>query len=262
MPGSPRPQTVSPGLHRHRSPTVTSYELIWWDPAALTLGTEPPFGLRRQELIARDVEPEIVAAGQRRYIAWREQRARSIESGMAPSLRVQTTTEWARSADEAPLGTVARIELDAAVGRPGGTRHGTLVHAALAAVPLDAEPATQAAVVATQARIIGATAEEVMSATTIVATVLSHPLLAAARQADERGALYRETPVTLMADGVLIEGVVDLAFEQDEVMTVIDFKTDNPQGDVRHRYERQVALYAEAIARATGLPARAVLLQV
>ena len=45
-------------------------------------------------------------------------------------------------------------------------------------------------------------------------------------------------------------------------MTVVDFKTGDADAQVLQRYERQVALYAEAISRATALPARAVLMKV
>ena len=38
------------------------------------LGAEPPFGLRRQELISKDVALEVVAEGTARYIAWRNTR--------------------------------------------------------------------------------------------------------------------------------------------------------------------------------------------
>ena len=43
---------------------------------------------------------------------------------------------------------------------------------------------------------------------------------------------------------------------------MIDFKTDRADEDVRAVYARQVQLYAEAIAEATGKPARAVLMSV
>jgi hypothetical protein len=42
----------------------------------------------------------------------------------------------------------------------------------------------------------------------------------------------------------------------------VDFKTDVELASRREEYCRQVALYARAIACATGKPARAVLLQV
>ena len=64
------------------------------------------------------------------------------------------------------------------------------------------------------------------------------------------------------ADGTLVEGVVDLAFLERDVWTVVDFKTDQEIAKALDVYRRQVALYAEAIAAATGKPARAMLLRV
>ena len=43
---------------------------------------------------------------------------------------------------------------------------------------------------------------------------------------------------------------------------MIDFKTDQELTGTLDIYRRQVALYADAIATATGLPARALLLRV
>jgi ATP-dependent helicase/nuclease subunit A len=65
-----------------------------------------------------------------------------------------------------------------------------------------------------------------------------------------------------MPDGTQVEGVVDLAFEENGVWTVVDYKTDRElqtAGEGRHR--RQVALYAAAIARATGAPAKGVVVR-
>jgi len=56
---------------------------------------------------------------------------------------------------------------------------------------------------------------------------MTHDVLVRARGADARGACRRETPVTLtLPDGTLIEGVVDLAFEEGGEWTVVDYKTD------------------------------------
>jgi ATP-dependent helicase/nuclease subunit A len=88
-------------------------------------------------------------------------------------------------------------------------------------------------------------------------------LLQRARSAYDRGACRRETPVTLLTpDGVLVEGVVDLAFEENGAWTVVDYKTDRElEGDGLERYRRQVALYAHAIAGATGRPTSGVILR-
>ena len=50
----------------------------------------------------------------------------------------------------------------------------------------------------------------------------------------------------------MLEGIVDLAFEQDGAWTVVDYKTDREIAALgEERYRRQVALYASAIAQAT-----------
>jgi ATP-dependent exoDNAse (exonuclease V) beta subunit len=138
-----------------------------------------------------------------------------------------------------------------------------LVHAVLATVPLDAEPARIAEIALMHGRVLGATADELDAAATAVRAALAHPLLQRARSAEVGGRCRRETPVTLpIAGGRLLEGVVDLAFEEDDGWTVVDFKTDRELDGLVPRYRRQVALYAEAVARATGRAARAVLLSV
>jgi ATP-dependent exoDNAse (exonuclease V) beta subunit len=62
----------------------------------------------------------------------------------------------------------------------------------------------------------------------------------------------------------MIEGVVDLAFEEEgRGWTVVDYKTDRELAAIgEDRYRRQVALYAAAIAQATGRPASGVLVRV
>jgi ATP-dependent exoDNAse (exonuclease V) beta subunit len=70
----------------------------------------------------------------------------------------------------------------------------------------------------------------------------------------------REEPVVhRLADGTLLEGVVDLAFRDADGWTVVDFKTE---GSDRESYGAQVHLYCAAVEAATGLRARGVLLAV
>ncbi|MGH9240389.1 MAG: UvrD-helicase domain-containing protein [Vicinamibacterales bacterium] len=245
-----------------------SFEVVWWDPSALQLGAEPPFGLRRQELISKDVALDVVAEGTARYVTWRNGREDAITRAARPTVNVRTVTEWARAVnpDKWQVASskfqVQMVTLEASEGRPSGPRFGTLVHASLAAVPLDADQATSDRIVAVQARIVAAPAGEVIAAQQLVRAVLGHEVLAQARRAAERGALLRETPTTIILDGQVIEGNVDLAFETEDGYLVVDFKTDRAEGDVLAVYTRQVQLYAEAIAEATGKPARALLMSV
>jgi ATP-dependent exoDNAse (exonuclease V) beta subunit len=96
--------------------------------------------------------------------------------------------------------------------------------------------------------------DDASAAIRVVKRVLAHDLLMRARAAAARGACRRETPVTyVLPEGTILEGVVDLAFEEDGRWTVVDYKTDVELAVAgEERYRRQVALYASAIARATG----------
>ena len=119
-------------------------------------------------------------------------------------------------------------------------------------MPLEAVAAERDALVATNGRIVGASAEEVAAAVAAVTAVLEHPLMDGARRAERDGLCYRELPVSMLDGDVLLEGVADLAFEVDGAITVVDFKTDRAMAPALDSYVRQVALYAEAISLATG----------
>ena len=266
--GTAPASSVSPGLHRIGDGDG-AHEIVWWDPFALHLDVDPPFGLRREELIAKNVPEHVIDEGTRQYEDWRDERQATLARGRAPWVSVSTMTEWAAgdvagSFEAGPLEGVPEAEvvtLDGA-SRPTGPRFGTLVHATLATVPLDARPEACQALVATHGRIVGATAEEVSAAVSVVSAVLAHPLVQAARQAEGRGQCHRELPVTMLDGDLLLEGVADLAFEHDGVMTVIDFKTDRADPEALAKYARQVRTYAAAVQRAAGQPVRPVLLQV
>ena len=128
-------------------------------------------------------------------------------------------------------------------------------------VPLDADEAALAGIARAQGRLLAASSEEIAAATASAVLALAHPLLARAARADE---CRRECPVIAeRSDGSLLEGVLDLAF-RDQVgdhveWTVVDFKSDVEMGARLADYERQVRLYADAVARTTGLSARGVL---
>ncbi|MBS2040873.1 UvrD-helicase domain-containing protein [bacterium] len=67
---------------------------------------------------------------------------------------------------------------------------------------------------------------------------------------------WREVPLSCpVAEGVVLEGVADLVFQNQDGYTVVDFKSD---GD-RPEYHQQLAGYAQALSQATGSKVRAVL---
>ena len=254
-----RAETVAPGQHRFEA----GFDVTWWDPAALALDAEAPFGLRREELITKDVAPEVVAEGQRAYLEWQQARARAQQTGARPSLAVRTVTEWAAGDEPLPADVpIETLTLPAEEARPGGARFGTLVHETLALVPLDAGVDAVARLVAMRARVLGATEQETRLAGVAVAAALAHPLLDEARRAAVEGWCRRETSVTVTVGTTLVEGVIDLAFSIGGRATVVDFKTDRAEGADLAAYRRQVGLYGAAVAKVSDGPVRAVLLQV
>ncbi|ANM31626.1 hypothetical protein ABI59_21805 [Acidobacteria bacterium Mor1] len=255
---APEGSGIAPGEH-----DLGSHRVVWWEAARLDLGVAPSYGVRRMHLL-KESDDEGIDADRRRYLEWQQGRQDARRSGEVPSAQPRTATELAadeeRRLPKAP--PVELITLEIEPDRPGGKRFGALVHAALALVPLGGKKDRVERTVKLQARILGADAAEVAAATRSVERVLDHELLAAARDADKRGECRRETPLTLeLEDGTLMEGIVDMAFRDAEGWVVLDFKTDRELGESRTVYERQVGLYAAAIAAATGEPCRGVLLQ-
>jgi ATP-dependent exoDNAse (exonuclease V) beta subunit len=239
-----------------------AYHVVWWDPKVLELDAQRLYGVRRSDLISKDVDEAVVQTDVERYCAWESLREQALERAARPSLRLRAATEVAAEGSAATH-EVEFVELPRGGRRPAGPRFGALVHAVLATVALDAGVSEIERSARLQARILGATEEEIEAAQRVVVAVLEHPLLQRARAAAADGRCRRETPVMFLdAEGVLIDGVVDLAFLEDDVWIVLEFKTDSEIGGNRQRYEKQVDLYAEAIARASGQRAQPVLVKV
>jgi ATP-dependent helicase/nuclease subunit A len=269
-----KPTTVSPGLHAFQTnggPGKTDrYSVTWWDPRSLALGAESSFGLTRDDLIVKDGDMFAVEEKLAEYERWKAGRAATIGGAERPALRVATATAWARDrqseagyVDDDVVTPIETVVLTRAGGRPFGPRFGTLVHATLATVPLDADPDAIARVAATEARILGAPDDEREAAAQAVADVLAHPLLLQARHCATEGRCHREVPITWLApDGMLLEGTIDLAFEDGDELVVLDFKTDRELTTDFDQYRRQVDVYCRALSSVRAKPARGILLRV
>ena len=265
------PSTVAPGAHAFADEGHSAgYSVVWWDPRALELGAKPPFGVRREDLIVKDVPRNVVADGRSRYDRWQLARIDARTSGSKPSLVVETVREVTASGRPIAELTVDPVDIAVIVvggadrQRPGGLAFGVLVHAVLAVTPFDATRAVIEELAVAEGRAIGAGDEDIAAAVSVVERVLAHELLRRAGKAAARDACRRESPVTsMLADGTLVEGVVDLAFEENGRWTVVDYKTDRELAALgEEQYRRQVAIYATAIAGATGQPATGVLVRV
>lgn len=269
------PHTVAPGAFTFSSShegansaaVEGSYSAVWWDPRALHLGATSSFGLRRDDLIVKTGDMFAVQERLADYERWRIERSSTIANGSRESIRVTTATAWAAETarsglDEAMLDAsgIQVVDLGQAADRPGGRRFGALVHGILATVPLDADVAVIEGLASMHARIFGAPPAEMNAAVEVVRGVLAHEILARARRSSS---VRRETPVSwVQDDGTLVEGVLDLAFEEDGGTVVIDFKTDHELSVGESRYRLQLQQYVGAVAHATARPASGVLFRV
>jgi ATP-dependent exoDNAse (exonuclease V) beta subunit len=259
--GVPRPlASVMPGVH---APERGSHRVVWWDPACLELGVRASIGLAQTRILEADDEGRAGAA-LAAYEAWRSERDATRGRGASPTHVVVTAVEWAHS-ERSVSGADAVEVIDARTPgrRPSGPRFGTLVHAVLAVVDLDADRDAVHGHATVQARLLGATDGERDAAVETVAGALAHPLIKRAAAAARAGRCRRETSLIVRhEDGTLIESVADLAFDDDEGWTVVDFKTDADIAVRVEQYRRQVALYVNAIAEVTKMKARGWILKV
>jgi ATP-dependent exoDNAse (exonuclease V) beta subunit len=259
-PDAARVQRIVPGLHQLLD-RDGQFGVVWWDPSTLSLGVRPRFGLRQERLLSKDVDTNTLASDVERFRRWESERAARLSRAAAPSIQVQRATDAGGIPDEPT--PVLFVELPEIPNRPIGPRFGTLVHNILATIPLDS--ANDLVQIASEAegRIVAASEEEVRAATETVIAALQHPLLRRAHIAEKRGALRREVPVALSPQsGMVIEGIVDLAFEEQDEWIVIDFKTDHDLERGRERYENQLAWYSAAVREATNRPNHAILFHV
>jgi ATP-dependent helicase/nuclease subunit A len=273
-----RPTTVAPGMYAfggqgdEEQETSDPYSVVWWDPRALALDADSGYGLRRDDLIAKDGDPVKVAARLAAYREWQADRSEAVSRARVPSVKVRTATSLAveRDAGDAVAApTIEVIDLSRSVERPFGARFGTLVHATLATVPLDATDRVVAAVAHAQGRIVPTAVkepyaeEEVYAAAEVVTSLLRSALFDRIRQAERNGRCDRELPIIWRsADGTLVEGTIDLAFEDVNGLTVIDFKTDRELAADLSRYTRQLEIYCRALELARGTPARGILMKI
>ncbi len=246
---------IAPGMHVWPG----SHSVTWWDPRVLPRNAREQSGLRQSDLLSRDADPAMVARDLVNHREWAEAHQAAIRGGSEPSLRVQRITAAAADASATAGEGVEMIAIPrAGTTAPSGRGFGALVHAVLAAA-LDGGAPPVDRIAAVQARVLACTPEEADAAARVVEAALRHSFFARVRRSPK---IRRETPVThAREDGVMLEGVVDIAFEEDGAWIVADFKTDREIEDRLDHYRRQVSMYASAVAAATGQPARGVLVR-
>ena len=246
--------SVMPGLH---VPEAGSHRVVWWDP--------------RRPRAPRLDRPLAEQDPRSRHRRPRRGRTRGVAGVARPP----------RGDDRAGCGGITpgagghRVGAGRRRGRGIGPRSrwwsaGVTSHRRVRAAPLrDADPRARLAVVgldATGARrspttppsTRGCSAPPSTSATPPsrwLRAALAHPLLRRAAAAALEGRVRREVPGgAALADGTLLESVVDLAFQEAGAWTVVDFKTDAELAPRLEVYRRQVALYVQGGGAGDGPP--------
>jgi ATP-dependent exoDNAse (exonuclease V) beta subunit len=223
------------------------------------------------------IDEAEVAAWRSRVETFATQRARVLHS----SRRAPVTTATAVVDD---IATAASSSGDhrAAAGIPWGRKEpdpgspdstgalwrdadtslqiGRAVHGALASIDLSTGTDAAGRSARDVARARAASQGVAAHADAIAAMVdvaLASPTVAAGRNRRHWRELYVAVPV----DGGVLEGFVDLVLEDDDGLTVVDYKTDRTGGTAglrraADRYRPQVASYALALEEATGRPVR------
>jgi ATP-dependent exoDNAse (exonuclease V) beta subunit len=141
----------------------------------------------------------------------------------------------------------------------GARSFGRLVHrllelAALLPVP---EDRTLIAMAVALGPGFGLGPEATQRAADHAARALSLPLMERARRAARS---WRELPFWLPETEELIEGVVDLVFEEDGQLVVVDYKTDRITAaqavDQAAQHAPQLRIYGRGLTLALGIPVR------
>jgi ATP-dependent helicase/nuclease subunit A len=158
-----------------------------------------------------------------------------------------------------PVRELAARSAPPAVAPPGGAGRdfGRLVHRMLQWIPPDADAAQTAAMAAALAPAYGLDDAAAAQASETVRRCLALPLMDRVRRAPR---VWRELPLRFPHEVHLAEGEVDLVFEEDGGLVVVDYKTDHiAEGqalDQAHHHAGQLRLYDRGLVQATGMKVR------
>ena len=112
-------------------------------------------------------------------------------------------------------------------------------------VDYNASQATIERIAETHSRLVGADKDETTAAVHAVTGCLRHALMDLARKSPR---VHRELPIVIRTDtNELLDGVIDLAFQDENGWTVVDFKTDVEDPGRAAKYRRQVGWYVRGL---------------
>jgi ATP-dependent helicase/nuclease subunit A len=235
---------IAPGLYR----TATGTESLVLCPETLGRSVSGAGGVSASSLVAKGGDAGHHARELAKLEAEEQRRASVVLAASAKS--VTTSTVTARSQLLVASRTVESWIVPVPTRAASGKRFGTLVHAVLAAVQFDADEEAVRRLATTFARFDDGPPIEIEEAVSRVVRALASPYFELIRRTSR---VHREVPVTVRTaePPVVLDGVIDLLLVEPAELTVIDFKTDDPDAmtpEARARYASQVGLYADALA--------------
>jgi ATP-dependent helicase/nuclease subunit A len=189
---------------------------------------------------AGEVEPADFSAG---LDAWEERLEEALAAAAVPQAVVAAAAlAHLEREDE-------RDEEPGLAPRPEALKLGSALHAVMEEVDLAAGEGVDE-LAAEKCEAEGLTAEKQDEVAAWARACLETAPL---REAAAAQARYREMPFAVVEAGAIVAGKVDLAYAAADGLVIVDYKTDAPgEGPTREEYRDQLAVYAAALARATG----------
>jgi ATP-dependent helicase/nuclease subunit A len=183
-----------------------------------------------------------------------ERAARVARAGARPYRSLSVSDAAARAASEEE----AREAMLGGRALPSrALDFGRLVHRLLERTALLPETADPGPIARGLAPLFGLDAKAAESAADATRRALALPVMARARRASR---VWRELPFWLPEGDEMIEGIVDLVFEEEGQLVVIDYKTDHVSReqaiDQAARHKEQLRLYGRGLTLSLGLPVR------
>jgi ATP-dependent helicase/nuclease subunit A len=196
------------------------------------------------------VDPRMLAAasgGDAAAARWDAERAARIdEGGYRPFIPIAAVKAALRDAPSEQLAEASSM----------GRHFGSLVHRVLEWTSFeDATAEVVSAMAAALAPTFGLDAEAGRRAGGAAWSALALPVMARAKAARR---VWRELPLVFPDGSDLIEGVIDLVFEEPEGLVIVDYKTDRITAEQAvaqaAHHAPQLQLYGRGLAQAWGVP--------
>jgi len=185
---------------------------------------------------------------------WIQRRASIIENAKRSLTVTASSLQGPHDVPGAEKTGDEQIEMDPWRRGRAASSIGRAVHAVLQDVDLPNPSTAELGVLAakhSRAHDVAGCEEEIFR---LAHATLETPVMRRAAEALAKGRAWRESYVSAPVgdSGLILEGYVDLVFEDDGSLVIVDYKTDRTT-DAAKAYELQLGAYVAAVRKATGL---------